>query len=63
MNDDFLTIPEAAKQIGVCSETVRKWLDLGVLKWQELPPTRHGGRSIIRIPKSAISEFMQDSQR
>lgn len=63
MNDELVTIPQAAKFLGVCPGTVRKWIDQDLLKPQKLPPTKEGGKAIVRIARKSIVEFMNGGEK
>ena len=55
-NNLWLTIPEAAKYMGIKVPTVRKYLRLGTL-----PHARHG--KIIRFKKQGLDSFLDPDEK
>lgn len=55
---DYLTISEAAQELRVHEETVRRWLQAGRLKGSKLP-----GRGDWRVPQSEIDRVLMTGER
>lgn len=54
---DWLTVPQAAEQMGVSRKTVLSWIDGGGLKAINVSP--HGSRQRrFRIPRAAFTAFI-----
>lgn len=55
---EYLTVPEAAQELRVHEETVRRWLQAGRLKGSKLP-----GRGDWRVPQSEIDRVLMTGER
>jgi len=53
----LLTVAEAAERCRVCTKTVRRWIENGLLRIY-----RPGGGRLIRIAESDIAEFIKDGR-
>jgi excisionase family DNA binding protein len=54
MAEMMLKVPEAAEQLRVTEETVRRWLRSGKLRGRRLGPTKAG----YRIPQSEVDRLL-----
>jgi excisionase family DNA binding protein len=54
MAEKMLKVPEAAEQLRVTEETVRRWLRSGKLRGKRLGPTKAG----YRIPQSEVDRLL-----
>lgn len=57
MSDELLTVEEVSKKLGVAPNTVREWVRKGALRALRVGP---GG--LIRVPKSALDEFLKPTE-
>lgn len=56
-NPDFLTVEEASILLETTSQTVRKWIKIGIL------PASRISRTVVRIPKTELKAFLEKDSR